>query len=150
MSPRLSLAALAALAFVASLPADLLAQAATPPAAPPPPPYAAYLKDAPPIPGMITLYRRGNSLYAELGGGDYGSEYMVLISISRGIAQGQLIGGMSWGFGDDWIWQFRKVDESVHVVRRNVRFKANQGSPEARAVGKAYTDSVLFSLVAEN
>ena len=146
MSHRLSLAALAALAFVTSLPAELFAQAATPPAATPPPPYAAYLKDAPAIPGMLTLYRKGNSLYAELGGGDYGSEYIVLISISRGIAQGQILGGMSWGFGDDWIWQFRKVDESVHVIRRNVRFKANQGSPEARAVSKAYTDSVLFSL----
>src|SRR6188768_736880 len=144
MLHRLSLAALAALALVASLPADLLGQAATPAAAPPP--YAAYLKDAPPIPGMITLYRKGNSLYAELGGGDYGTEYMVLISISRGIAQGQILGGMSWGFGDDWIWQFRKVDENVHIIRRNVRFKANQGTPEARAVSKAYSDSVLFSL----
>jgi hypothetical protein len=147
MSHRLSLGALAALALFALLPADLFAQAAATPAAAPPPPYQPYLKDAPPIPGMLTLYRKGNSLYAELGGGDYGSEYMVLISISRGIAQGDLIGGMSWGFGEDnWIWQFRKVDESVHVIRRNVRFKANQGSPEARAVSKAYTDSVLFSL----
>ena len=147
MPHRHSLAALAALAFVTSLPADLLAQAAAPAAAAPaPPPYAALLKDAPPIPGMITLYRKGNSLFAELGPQDYGSEYIVLISISRGIAQGQLIGGMSWGFENDGIWQFRKVDESVHIVRRNVRFKANQGSPEARAVGKAYTDSVLFSL----
>src|SRR6185436_17360659 len=111
MSHRLSLAAVAALALVAFLPADLFAQAATPAAAPPP--YQPYLKDAPPIPGMLTLYRKGNSLYAELGGGDYGSEYMVLISISRGIAHGDLIGGMSWGFGEDnWIWQFRKVDES--------------------------------------
>ena len=148
MSPRLSLAALAALAFVALFPADLLAQAATTaaPAPAPPPPYAAYLKDAPAIPGVITLYRKGNSLYAELGGSDYATEYMVLISISRGIAQNPILGGMSLGFGDDWIWQFRKVDENVHIVRKNVRFKANQGSPEARAVSKAYSDSVLFSL----
>src|SRR5258707_7384980 len=114
---RLSLAALAALALFASLPANLFAQVATPPANPPPP-YAAILKDAPAIPGMVTLYRKGNSLFVELNPQDYGSEYIVLISISRGIAQGQLLGGMSWGFGDDWIWQFRKVDENVHVVRR--------------------------------
>lgn len=152
MPHRLSLAALTALACFITLPAQIFAQAAaptapaTPAAAPTTPPFATILKDAPPIPGMITLYRKGNSLFAELGPQDYGSEYIVLISISRGIAQGQLIGGMSWGFGDDWIWQFRKVDENVHIVRRNVRFKASPGSPEARAVGKAYTDSVLFSL----
>ncbi|NQT36127.1 MAG: zinc-dependent metalloprotease, partial [Planctomycetes bacterium] len=55
-------------------------------------------------------------------------------------------GGMSWGFGDDWLWQFRKVEERIQVVRRNVRFTAAKGSPEARAVELAYTDSVLFSL----
>lgn len=115
-------------------------------AAPAPPPYAGILKDAKPVNGMVTLYQRGNSLVAELGPQDYGTEFMVLISISRGIAQGQLLGGMSWGFGDDWIWQFRKVDENVHIVRRNVRFKANQGSPESRAVSKAYSDSILYSL----
>lgn len=148
MFHRFMLAALAALAAVSFYPTGLLAQAEKPaaPATPPPPPYAAHLKDAPPIPGMITLYRRGNSLFAELNSQDYSSEYIVLISISRGIAQGQLLGGMSWGFGDDWIWQFRKVDENVHVIRRNVRFKANKGSPEAHAVSNAYTDSVLFSL----
>src|SRR5688500_14563586 len=40
----------------------------------------------------------------------------------------------------------RRHQPSSHVIRRNVRFKANQGSPEARAVSKAYSDSVLFSL----
>ena len=31
---------------------------------------------------------------------------------------------MTWGFGDDWIWQFRKVDDRIQIVRRNVRFRA--------------------------
>lgn len=112
------------------------------------PPYAAMLKDAKTIPGMITLYQKGNNLYAELMPGDYGTEYIVLISISRGIGRGQLLGGMSWSIGDDWVWQFRKVDESVHIVRKNVRFKATPRSPESHAVHNAYTDSVLFSLPA--
>ena len=112
------------------------------------PAHAAILKDAKKVEGLLTFYQKNNSLYVELMPGDYSSEYIVLISISRGIAQGQLLGGMSWGFGDDWVWQFRKVNDNVHVVRKNVRFKANQGSPEARAVANAYTDSVLFSLPA--
>jgi len=113
-----------------------------------PPAHVAILKDAKKIEGLLTLYQKNNSLYVELMPGDYSSEYIVLISISRGIAQGQLLGGMSWGFGDDWVWQFRKVNDNVHVVRKNVRFKASQGSPEARAVANSYTDSVLFSLPA--
>jgi hypothetical protein len=112
------------------------------------PAHARILKDAKKIDGLLTFYQKGNNLWVELMPGDYSDEYIVLISISRGIAQGQLLGGMSWGFGDDWVWQFRKVDDNVHIVRRNVRFKATKGTPEARAVQNAYTDSVLFSLPA--
>src|SRR6185312_6209343 len=111
-----------------------------------PPAYASILKDAPPKSGLWTVYQKGQNLYWEISSGDYSAEYIVLISISRGIGQGPLLGGMSWGFGDDWVWQFRKVGDNVHVIRKNVRFKANANSPESRAVAAAYTDSVLFSL----
>jgi hypothetical protein len=113
---------------------------------PSPPPYASILKDAPPKSGLWTVYQKGQSLYWEIASSDYSAEYIVLISISRGIGQGQILGGMSWGFGDDWVWQIRKIGESVHVIRKNVRFKANANSPESKAVAAAYTDSVLFSL----
>ena len=111
---------------------------------PPQPAHVNILKESKTIEGMWTLYQKGNNLFAELSGGDYQAEHLVNIAISRGIAQGQILGGMTWN--DDWVWQFRKVGENVHVVRKNVRFKANQGSPESRAVASAYTDSVLFSL----
>ena len=54
---------------------------------------------------------------------------------------------MSWARnGEDAIWQFRKVDDRIQVVRRNMRFIATKGSPEERAVEYAYTDSIMFSL----
>jgi hypothetical protein len=53
---------------------------------------------------------------------------------------------MSWGDGDDWVWQFRKVDDNIQIIRKNVRFFADKGSPEEKAVDLAYTDSVLFSV----
>src|SRR5688572_29936958 len=66
------------------------------PSSPPAPPYAQVLKDAKSIPGMLQLHQRGNNLFVELMPGDYGSEYIVLMAISRGIGQGQLLGGMTW------------------------------------------------------
>ncbi len=116
------------------------------PAKPPAAPHAAILKDAKEHSGIINVYQKGSKLYAELNAANYSSEYIILISIARGIGQGNLLGGMSWGFGDDWVWQFRKIDDDVHIVRKNVRFKAKKGSPESSAVQAAYTDSVLFSL----
>jgi hypothetical protein len=110
------------------------------------PPYAEVIKDFESINGLIKLHRKGNRLLAELSSSNLNRDYIVLISIAKGIGRGQLLGGMSWGFGDDWIWQFRKVDDHIHVVRRNVRFTAKKGDPQERAVNLAFTDSVLFSL----
>jgi hypothetical protein len=110
------------------------------------PPFAVLLKDATKIDGLIPLWRKDDKLYAELSDGMLDKEFFVLISIARGIGERSLLGGMSWGTGDDWVWQFRKVDGNIHVVRKNVRFFADKGSPEQKAVDLAYTDSVLFSV----
>ncbi|MEO8493975.1 MAG: zinc-dependent metalloprotease [Planctomycetota bacterium] len=122
--------------------ADAAAPAAKTPAAE----HVAILKDAKTHTGMMTLYEKESKLYAEMSGSDYGSEYIVLISIAKGVGMNPLLGGYSWGFGDDWVWTFRKVDDKVHVIRKNVRFEAKKGYPENFALQNAYTDSVLFSL----
>jgi len=110
------------------------------------PAHSKFTDGAKKIDGLLTLYRKDDKLYAELKSDDYSPEYIVLLSIARGIGSGPLLGGMSWGFGDDWVWKFRKIDDRVHIIRKNVRFRATKGSPEASAVENAYTDSVLFSL----
>ena len=108
--------------------------------------FAVLLKDATKVSGLIPLWRKDDKVYAELTDSLLGKEFFVLISIARGIGDRFLLGGMSLGFGDDWVWQFRKVDDNIQVVRKNVRFFADKGSPEEKAVDLAYTDSVLFSL----
>ncbi len=110
------------------------------------PPYAEFLKDTHKLEGLITLHRKDDTIYAEVGQGQLSRDYIVLITIARGIGQAPLLGGFSWGFGDDAVWQFRKAGENIQLVRRNVRFTAKKGSPTEKAVKIAYTDSVLFSL----
>jgi hypothetical protein len=114
------------------------------------PPHTVVLKDAKRVPetgsSLIPLYRKENQLFAEIGGQHLNKDFIVVISIAKGIGQAPLVGGFSWGFGDDWVWQFRKVDDQIRIIRRNVRFKAAPGTPEGQAVGLSYTDSVLFSL----
>ncbi len=110
------------------------------------PAFAVLLKDAARLPGLIPLHRKDDKVYAELSDAILGKDLFVLISIARGIGERSVLGGMSWGDGDDWVWQFRRIDDNVQVVRRNVRFFADKGSPEEKAVDLAYTDSVLFSV----
>ncbi|MEX0866445.1 MAG: zinc-dependent metalloprotease [Pirellulales bacterium] len=110
------------------------------------PEHAAVLKDLQKIPGLITLYHKDTKLIAELNAANMNTDFIILASISRGIGRNFILAGMYTNFGDDWLLQFRKVEDRVLVVRRNVRFRAKEGSPESRAVELAYTDSVLFSL----
>jgi len=110
------------------------------------PPYEDVLKDAQKISALITLYRKDDRLLAELDARNLNRDLIVLITIARGIGQSPIVGGFSWNFGDDAVWQFRRAGERIHLVRKNVRFTADKGSPDAAAVSVAYTDSVLFSL----
>ncbi len=110
------------------------------------PSFAVAFKDARKVDGLIPLWRKDDKVYAEVPESLLGRELFVLISIARGIGDRSILGGMSVGTGDDWIWTLRKVDDTIHVVRKNVRFFADKGSPEEKAVGLAYTDSVLFSV----
>jgi hypothetical protein len=110
------------------------------------PPFAELLKDAHKLEGVVTFYRKDDQLFAEIGPRQLDRDYIVLMTIARGIGQTPILGGFSWGFGDDAVWQFRKAGENIQLVRRNVRFTAERGSPTEKAVKVAYTDSVLFSL----
>ncbi len=94
--------------------------------------------------GLLTVYTKEQQVLVDLKTAQQGQDFMMLTSIARGISSGMVIGGMTWG--DDVVWNFRKVGDKMHVIRKNVRFKAKPGSPEATAVKFAYTDSVLYAL----
>lgn len=110
------------------------------------PEYSKVIKDTTTKTGLVKLHQGEEKLFVELQPSDLNKDFFVLITIAKGIGQRPLLGGYSWGFGDDWVWQFRRVGDRVQIVRRNVRFTAKPGSPSERAVKLAYTDSVLFSL----
>ena len=56
------------------------------------------------------------------------------------------VGGEMLNFGDQWLITFHRAGERLLVIRRNVRFRAESGSPQADAVKVSYTDSVLKAL----
>ena len=112
-----------------------------------PKPVDEVVPDAVKVPGLIDLYQKKDSLYAEITSGQLDKDYIIVISIARGIGNEAIYAGESLrSNGDDMIWQFRKVDDRIMIVRRNFRYQADSGTPEERSVKLAYTDSVIFSL----
>ena len=113
----------------------------------PQPAHVGILKEAKSVEGMWTLYHKGNNLFAELTCSDYQAEHLVNIAISRGIAQGQLLGGMTLEL---WRRLGLAVPQSRRKRPRRPQKRAVQGRRRARPKRErspaAYTDSVLFSL----
>ena len=68
--------------------------------------------------------------------------YLCPIAIARGAG----LGGYTLNFDEQWVLLFKRVGDKVHLIRRNVHFKAKPGSAAAHAVETTYTDSVLMAL----
>lgn len=120
------------------------AEGDAPAGGPAPSKFEAAIAGAKKAEGLWTIYHKDQQVLVDLKANQLDKDYVVLSSIARGISAGLVIGGMTWG--DDVIWNFRKVGDKMHVIRKNVRFKAKPGSPEANAVKLAYSDSVLYAL----
>ncbi len=126
---------------------DCFGQAAPPAqAAPAKSPFETATTGMKKVEGMWTVYHKDQQLLVDIGQSQLNQNFIVLTSIARGISHGSVLGGMTWGFGDDVVWSFQKVGDKLHVLRRNMRFRANAGSPENNAVKLAYSDSVLYAL----
>ena len=110
-----------------------------------PKPFDKVVPDAVKIPGLINLFQKKDSLYAEITSGQLDKDYIVVMSIAKGIGNTLLYAGQSL-CDDDMVWQFRKVDDRIMIVRRNYRYQAESGTTEEKSLKLAYTDSIIFSL----
>lgn len=92
--------------------------------------------------GLFRMYHKDEHLYAEIRQDQQDKPFLCPIAIARGAG----MGGYTLNFEEQWVLLFKRVGDKVHLVRRNVRFRAKPGSPAAHAVETTYTDSVLMSL----
>lgn len=92
--------------------------------------------------GLFRLHLKENHLYCEIKPHQLNRPYLCPISIARGMG----MGGHTLNFDEQWVLLFKRVNDNIHLVRRNVRFQAKPGSPAAHAVETTYTDSVLKSI----
>jgi hypothetical protein len=93
--------------------------------------------------GLIKLYHKDENVYAELTPQNLNKPLLCPIAVAKGGG----MGGMTLNFDEQWVLLFKKVsNDKVHLIRRNVHYKAKAGSPMAKAVELTYADSVLMSL----
>ncbi|MGO8898740.1 MAG: DUF5117 domain-containing protein, partial [Isosphaeraceae bacterium] len=99
-------------------------------------------KDSKKYDGFITLHEKEQHLYAEIKPSQLEQPILAPIVIARGSASA----GSPLNFGDEWVLMFRRVDDKLQVLRKNIHFTAPSGTPLDKAVKQNYTDSVLMAL----
>ncbi|HEV3137841.1 MAG TPA: DUF5117 domain-containing protein, partial [Pirellulales bacterium] len=99
------------------------------------------------IEGLFPLYynEKDQKLLMIIKQEQYNQEFILPISIARGAGM-MYLGGDTLNFGNQWILSFHRSADKILVVRRNVKFKADDGSPQADSVKVSYSDSVIGSL----
>jgi hypothetical protein len=99
-------------------------------------------KDAKKYEGFFTLHEKEHHLYAEIRPNQLEQPILAPIVIARGAANA----GNPLNFGDEWVLMFRRVDDKLQLIRKNIHFTAPPGSPLDKAVKQNYTDSILMAL----
>lgn len=92
--------------------------------------------------GLFKLYHKEEHLYAEIRPDQLDKPFLCPVAIARGAG----LGGYTLNFEEQWVLLFKRIGDKVHLIRRNVRFRAKPGSPAAHAVETTYADSVLLAL----
>ncbi|HSI61343.1 MAG TPA: zinc-dependent metalloprotease [Ideonella sp.] len=107
------------------------------------------IKDARRIDGLLALWQKDDKVWIELRPEDLNRPFFLSPKIAQGIGESGLFGGTVVGRWQAWgrpqIVEFRKVYNQVRLIARNEEFVAASGTPEARAVDAAFSDSLLGS-----
>ena len=109
--------------------------------------FAKVIADSKSYDGFFKLYEKKENLYCEIQPSQLDKPFLCMISVARGLGSGFLLSGMTL---EEWLLVWRRVGDNVHLVRKNVRFRAKEGTPIAQAVDLGHNDSVLFSLKIES
>ena len=99
-------------------------------------------KDSKKYDGFFTLHEKEQHLYAEIKPNQLEQPILAPMVIARGSANA----GNPLNFGDEWVLMFRRVDDKLQLIRKNIHFNAPAGTPLDKAVKQNYTDSILMAL----
>ena len=103
------------------------------------------VKNTEKIEGLFTFYQNSdeNKAIIEIEPDQFNTEYIYSQKLDRATGERGLYGTTM--AVDYYIVRWRKLGSRVRLVRKNVRFRATEGSPSARAITNSFSDSVIGS-----
>ncbi|AFZ18072.1 zinc-dependent metalloprotease [Allocoleopsis franciscana] len=95
--------------------------------------------------GLFNLYRNQETakIYLEVKPQQLNKNYLATVTMESGIGERGLYSGVPL---QTWLFYFRRMNNNLHFVVRNVNFRAEPGDPQVRSLDRSFSDSVLYSL----
>lgn len=95
--------------------------------------------------GLFNLYhnQETNKIYLEVKPQQLNKSYLATVTMESGIGERGLYSGVPL---QTWLFYFRRMNNNLHFVVRNVNFRAEPGDPQVRSIDRSFSDSVLYSL----
>ncbi len=108
-------------------------------------PFKEVVKNTSTVEGLFTLYRNKETgkIYLEIKPEQLNKNYLSSMTMESGIGERGIYSGMPL---QDYLFYFRRVNNNLHFVVRNVNFRVTPGSPQTRSLDRSFSDSVLYSV----
>jgi Met-zincin/Domain of unknown function (DUF5117)/Domain of unknown function (DUF5118) len=108
-------------------------------------PFDDVIKDTQKLNGLFTLYRQKdkNKIYLEIKPEQLNNNYLATATLESGIGEAGIYSGMPL---QDFLFYFKRVNNNLNFVVRNVNFRIREGDPQARSLARSFSDSVLYSI----
>jgi hypothetical protein len=108
-------------------------------------PFEEVVKDAKKLEGMFTLYRNKatDKVYLEIKPQQLTKKFLCFVTLDSGLGEAGILSGMPIG---DFLFQLRRVQNTVQFVIPNINFRTSPGDPQAGSVERAFSESILYSL----
>lgn len=105
-----------------------------------PRPFAEVIKDAQRLDGFVPLWRKDEKVWLEIAPERLGRPFLLSVNVARSVGEKGLYAGT---MGPSWLAEFRRVGNTLHVVARNTRFRADGDAALQRAVAEGFSESLV-------
>ncbi|AFY48536.1 hypothetical protein Nos7524_2703 [Nostoc sp. PCC 7524] len=97
------------------------------------------------IEGLFNLdySQESGQVYWEIKPEQLNKNYLATVTLESGIGESGIYSGLPL---NDFLFYFRQVNNNLHFVVRNVKFRTDVTEPEQRSLARSFSDSVLYAL----
>ena len=107
--------------------------------------FSEVVRDTDKLEGLFTIYRSSedDQIYLEIQPEQLNKNYLGTVTLESGIGESGIYSGLAL---QDFLFYFRRVNNRIHFVIRNVNFRTPSETPEQKALTRSFSDSVLYAV----